>query len=410
MAFQNHFRFAILSLSLALPGLAAAAHDAKLELACPDPAEFERHILRCGQNENVAAQATFCAYAIADSWNSATSRILPSLRNLGKNGNQNAAEADSKQAYKSALLSIEQQIGLMQFYTARLEQYPFAMIDLSGSKGEEDSLSCFNSAFHQVQETINFLDDEIIRAKKTYETTADMMDSSASRQVALADSLGGNLSLSKKRVEVRAGKSLLSESAITGNLNTERLHSLAATEKLRTRYPKAAAKFLHGKPKDLNDAANSLVFSDSLDHRASTRSSLSAEWPEASKETKKKRTQKWAVDGLPVTDNKIKGSIGSILWRDTGENSVSGKLLVTDFETRNAQIPAGQKSDSHSPGSASPLVASVSSIASPLSSEQVLPDPVLSNLLDRQLASSEVDLFAQVKQRYRETEQFRSGR
>ncbi len=196
---------------------AQAAPAASLDEACPEISQFEARIFRCGQNEDVAAQAAFCAQEIAGSWNAATAAALPALQALGKSGKQSATEADSKLAYATALLAIERQVRLMQHYTSRLEQYPLAMIDVPGSRGDEDSLSCFNEAFHQVQGTINALDDEIIKAKGVYELASQRKLVSLEREGGLSApvtiaKLGGKAKMSA----LPSGRPANRDSDITG--------------------------------------------------------------------------------------------------------------------------------------------------------------------------------------------------
>lgn len=77
----------------------------------------------------------------------------------------------------------------MQKYTALIAQYPSVMIDVGGSTGDDDSLSCFNDAFHQVQEIATHPHDEIIRAKKIKRSAQALMNLAAGRQQGLSTSL-----------------------------------------------------------------------------------------------------------------------------------------------------------------------------------------------------------------------------
>lgn len=371
------------------PGAAHAGRSA-LDEACPAPAEFEARILRCGQNEDVAAQAAFCAQEVADSWAAATALILPELRALGKNGNQSVTEADSKHAYKKALHSIEAQVELMQFYTARLEKYPLAMIDVPGSSGDESSLDCFNEAFHSVQKQIDFLDDEIIQAKKTYETTADMMDLSGSRQVAMADSLSRELSRGASRAPVPSGVSSRTESTVTGKIEKAKLSSVVS------RAPKAKEQFAGSKitasmPGATQDASLAASFSDRLDEQAVA-----------------KGLDRQASVAGSKTGASLGGSIGSVIWKNDSEVVGSGKALDLALSERQAftgepgaeavRFPAGSSDQSEAEPK---LVSGVKAFS--METEPVKPSRF-------SIGGRETDLFALVKSRYRETELFRHAR
>lgn len=356
--------------ALLLVAVAAPARGLEtLDEACPAVADFEARIMRCGQNEDVAAQAAYCAQEVAASWNAASAALLPSLQALGKNGNQAASEADSKLAYKKALQTIEAQVATMQLYTARLEQYPLAMIDVPGSSGDEDSLDCFNEAFHQVQKTINFLDGEIIRAKKTYETTADMMDASGARQVALADSLTRELSSAASPKAVPSGNSPRASSTITGKINTEKELSSS------------------GSPEE---ASTITAFSDRLDQRALARGEAVGE--EAVKRAAKAAVV-WGSDGLPAGNADGNASVGAVLWKENGESAGSGKVLA--FGVAASAFTGEGPSPKAAFLSPAGLQASAEEQASPA---------------ERRVASAELDLFALVRSKYRETELFRASR
>lgn len=379
----------IIVLLLGIPGAALAGKSA-LDEACPAPAEFEARILRCGQNEDVAAQAAFCAQEVADSWAAATALILPELQALGKSGNQSVTEADSKHAYKKALHSIEAQVELMQFYTARLEKYPLAMIDVPGSSGDESSLDCFNDAFHEVQKQIDFLDDEIIQAKKTYETTADMMDLSGSRQVALADSLSRELTKSAKRAPLLSGVSPRAQSTVTGKIDKAKLNSSVSSAPF-AKEQFAGSAITASMPRATQDASLAASFSDRLDEQA------------VAKGLNRQASAAGGNNGASLG-----GSIGSVIWKNDSEVVGSGKALDIALNERQAftgelaaettRFPAGSSDQSKADLK---LSSGVKAIA--LEAEPVKPSRF-------SIGGREADLFALVKSRYRETELFRSAR
>lgn len=202
---------------------ALGAEESGLAVACPDKSFIRPFIMMCGHNKYVAMQARICGDAVVESWQAASQRLIPMLQSRGKISNQNISEEDARRNYQDTVNGLIAQIQVMQRYTAVIADYPKVMIDLGNSTGDSTSLSCFNEAFHKVQEIVSYLDDEIIRAKKLRKSTMSLRDLADSRHKTMENSLGSKIVSKpmggKNKGRVPAGKSPRSSSTITGKIH-----------------------------------------------------------------------------------------------------------------------------------------------------------------------------------------------
>jgi hypothetical protein len=230
-----------LFLLLAFSPASALASPIKIMLpaVCPSHLQMEEFILMCGQNKYVAAQALHCANALSVSWQTAANQLLPALKSRGKQGNQSELEADALASYWDAVNAVDDQIRQMQQYTAIIEMYPKIMIDAPASTGDKTSLSCFNEAFHQVQEIVTHLDKEIVRAKSVKKSAMSLAGVASSRQQSLATSIGPGSVRNVETASSPRGTSPRSASTITGEIKNEMLDSKLAGQKISQQLSKS---------------------------------------------------------------------------------------------------------------------------------------------------------------------------
>jgi|GEM_PF-3024242 len=226
-------------------GLTYVSSYAKAEsvfsVSCPTAAQIDPYVMMCGHNRFVALQARYCADELVDSWRNAAQSLVPVLQSRGQVRNQSHSEANTSRNYLDAIRSIEEQVVQMQRYTAIVADYPKIMIDLPNSQGDATSLSCFNDAFHQVQEIVTYLDGEIVRAKKVRESAISLMSVSDARQQGLATSLSKEITKSTANAPLPIGSTPRSASTITGEIRQELLRSKNAATKLERRIPKTSS-------------------------------------------------------------------------------------------------------------------------------------------------------------------------
>lgn len=388
----------LLALLLGFTINARAENEISIAVSCPSPAQIDPYILMCGHNPYVALQARYCADELVASWTKAAQELVPRLQARGQSGMQHQSEDDTRKDYHDAIRAISFQIKQMQYYTALIADYPFVMIDVGGSTGDETSLSCFNEAFHQVQDIVTYLDGEIVRAKKIKKSATALMELSASRHQNLAGSLGGG------PVGGPAGKGGIegsyqnSASTITGEINNVFLSSKAAAQQLAGRMPSVAAPPFIGQSPSKGERAEILAtFSNKFGLYKKT-----AEQIAASKQVSSRKFK----GGVPPAPK----SVGSTLWQDGGG---SFEMAVKPAPEENSrQADGGASSNTDSSATAAPQQQGSPPSFEPAqawSPQQEGRGPA-SRLSSSAIAPSESNIFQLVKRRYRGTEQFRQSR
>lgn len=206
----------------------------------------------CGQNKYIALQARYCANSLTQEWKAAANRLVkimqpPKQKNKDR---QSDAEEKSMRDYQRTIQEVYEQIRAMQKFTAVISEYPKVMIDAPGSTGDSTSLSCFNEAFHQVQDIVSYLDGEIVRAKQIRRSAESLMHTSVSLQTgfgSLANSQSPSALSSKESVFGKNSRA----SAISGEIRNVLQSSRPAADRLSksissAKSPPFVAKHLDG--------------------------------------------------------------------------------------------------------------------------------------------------------------------
>jgi hypothetical protein len=126
---------------------------------CNASKELDEQILKCGDN------------ALAPKFGRECLAIIKKESEVAHATLQKAQASRDRRKLEEAINNMFEQIKTMQSQTANVADYAGLMIDFPDSYRKETSAECFNTNFDELQKIVNDMDDEIIRAKKAYETS-----------------------------------------------------------------------------------------------------------------------------------------------------------------------------------------------------------------------------------------------
>jgi len=280
---------------------------------CPSLDELDAQILNCGDGYFAAEMARECADKVIASWQLAADQLKSTLEVSGSDQKVSAMEA--KNDYDKTMRLLKAQILHMQEGTSLVASYPDVMVDFPDSNGEEESLSCFNEPFEEVQKIVTNLDQEIIKAKKVYAAAKEMKSIAGDRQRKLDASIFKG-SISARAIPAKLAISKKDNSDITGIREEKRKQeSFGSTASLSQDSQRPA----HVNAERI--LPNS--FSSRLDEQAKARGEAVSP----------------SANFLRVANMKKMDSVGAVLWRE----EPSGESVGTKFELSSHRSLASEK-------------------------------------------------------------------
>jgi hypothetical protein len=213
------FAFYILIAAISPPALAGnQARDAKVYVACEDPATLEPKIRSCTDNVIAEKAAAACRAALVAEWNRASAE-LTAIMSVSQKSLDTKQQADFNHSHSDMQLAIDRMANLIiltEESADKLAQYPRIMFDNPyAAAGLEGSSSCYKDSFLAIGRVVKDLDKKADEGEDALAATDKLRGVSQARDDGIGTSLNHSVA-SRRSVGIGAGAAKISASDVTG--------------------------------------------------------------------------------------------------------------------------------------------------------------------------------------------------